>query len=52
MERRAAMSSTLMAGLELARDGQLRLRQDAAFGPILVGAGGGTKEPPAKGDRS
>jgi segregation and condensation protein A len=38
LERRAAMSSTLMAGLELARDGRLRLRQDEAFGPILVGA--------------
>ncbi len=37
MELRAAMSSTLMAGLELARDGQLRLRQEEAFGPILVG---------------
>jgi|HubBroStandDraft_1064217.scaffolds.fasta_scaffold26878_2 segregation and condensation protein A len=49
MERRAAMSSTLMAGLELARGGQLRLRQDEAFGPILV-AGGGTssKESPAE----
>ncbi len=39
LERRAAMSSTLIAGLELARGGQLRLRQDAAFGPILVGRG-------------
>jgi len=38
MQVRAAMSSTLMAGLELARDGRLRLRQDEAFGPILVGA--------------
>ena len=33
-ERRAALASTFMAGLELARDGVLRLRQDAAFGPI------------------
>jgi segregation and condensation protein A len=39
MERRAAMSSTLLAGLELARGGQLRLRQEEAFGPILVGPG-------------
>jgi segregation and condensation protein A len=33
--RRAAVASTLLAGLELARDGQMRLRQDQAFGPIL-----------------
>ena len=33
-ERRAALASTFMAGLELARDGVLRMRQDAAFGPI------------------
>jgi segregation and condensation protein A len=37
MEKRAAMSSTLLAGLELARDGRLHLRQEEAFGPILVG---------------
>jgi segregation and condensation protein A len=36
MERRAAMASTLLAGLEMARGGALRLRQDEAFGPILV----------------
>ena len=40
MEHRAAMSSTLIAGLELARGGQLRLRQTEAFGPILVRRGG------------
>ena len=36
LERRAALASTLLAGLELARGGALRLRQEAAFGPILV----------------
>jgi segregation and condensation protein A len=36
--RRGALASTLLAGLELARGGALRLRQDAAFGPILVSA--------------
>ena len=36
--RRAAVASTLIAGLELARDGRLRLRQQEAFGPILVQA--------------
>jgi segregation and condensation protein A len=36
LERRAAVASTLVAGLELARDGHLRLRQDGAFAPILV----------------
>jgi segregation and condensation protein A len=35
-ERRAAMASTLLAGLEMARGGALSLRQDQAFGPILV----------------
>lgn len=40
LEVRAAMSSTLIAGLEMAKGGQLRLRQDEAFGPILVGRGG------------
>jgi segregation and condensation protein A len=35
-ERRAAIASTLMAGLELARDGALRFRQDHPFGPILL----------------
>ncbi len=40
LARRAAMSSTLIASLEMARDGQVRLRQEDAFGPILVGRGG------------
>jgi segregation and condensation protein A len=40
IERRAALSSTLIAGLELARDGKVRLRQERPFGPILVGRGG------------
>ena len=35
-ETRAALSSTLLASLELARDGSVRLRQDQAFGPILL----------------
>lgn len=33
---RAAMASTLLAGLELARTGQADLRQEASFAPILV----------------
>ena len=36
LARRAATASTLLAGLELARDGQMRLRQDQPFGPILL----------------
>jgi segregation and condensation protein A len=36
LQRRAALASTLLAGLEMARGGQLRLRQETAFGPILV----------------
>lgn len=44
-ERRAAMASTLMAGLEMARGGAVVLRQDHTFGPILVRAGcGGVEE--------
>ncbi|WP_158930566.1 ScpA family protein [Acidisphaera sp. S103] len=40
-ERRAALSSTLLASLEMARNGTIRLRQEAAFAPILVRGGGG-----------
>ena len=36
VERRAAMASTLVAGLEMARGGGIELRQEAAFGPILL----------------
>ena len=36
LERRAALASTLLAGLEMARNGALRLQQDRQFGPILV----------------
>jgi segregation and condensation protein A len=36
VERRAALASTLIAGLEMARGGALELRQDRAFGPILL----------------
>lgn len=39
-EYRAAMASTFLAGLELARDGAIRLRQEETFGPILVRSGG------------
>jgi segregation and condensation protein A len=38
-ERRAALSSTLLASLEMARGGAVRLRQEEAFGPILVRRG-------------
>jgi segregation and condensation protein A len=37
-EHRAAVASTLIASLELARSGGARLRQDAPFAPILVAA--------------
>lgn len=36
VQRRAAVASTLLAGLEMARREQIELRQDAAFGPIYV----------------
>ena len=38
VERRAAVASTLIAGLELARNGVVELRQDAPFAPILMRA--------------
>jgi len=40
-ERRAALASTLLASLEMARDGALRLRQERPFGPVLVGRANG-----------
>lgn len=36
LERRAALSSTLLAGLEMARGGGIRMRQEHPFGPILL----------------
>ncbi len=39
-ERTAALASTLIASLELARTGAILLRQDAPFAPILVSRGG------------
>ncbi|WP_424140631.1 hypothetical protein [Roseomonas chloroacetimidivorans] len=33
---RAALASTLVAGLELVRDGSVRVNQDDAFGPIFL----------------
>lgn len=44
IERRAALASTLVAGLELARGGALRLRQERAFGPILLRRAGDREE--------
>ena len=35
-ERSAAIASTLIASLEMARGGGLELRQDAPFSPILL----------------
>jgi segregation and condensation protein A len=35
-ERRAAIASTLIASLEMARGGALRLRQDSPFAPIML----------------
>ena len=36
VERRAALASTLIAGLEMARGGALDLQQEKPFGPILL----------------
>ena len=38
-QRRAAVASTLLAALELARGGAVDLRQEAAFGPVLLRGG-------------
>ena len=38
-ERRAALASTLIASLEMARGGAVRLRQEHEVGPILVRRG-------------
>jgi segregation and condensation protein A len=38
IKARAAVASTLLAGLELGRDGQARLQQDEAFGTIHIQA--------------
>ncbi len=51
LERRAALSSTLLAGLEMARGGAIRLRQEQEFGPIHIRRGDiapeSPNEPPA-----
>lgn len=36
LEQRAALASTLIAALETARGGSIELRQERAFGPILI----------------
>ena len=35
-QHRAALASTLLAGLELARNGDIVMRQETAFGPIML----------------
>jgi segregation and condensation protein A len=46
-ERRAAIASTLIASLEMAKGGNLRLRQDSPFAPILIAAPRVTNEEPS-----
>jgi segregation and condensation protein A len=36
VEQRAALASTLVAGLEMARGGGIELHQEAAFAPIMI----------------
>jgi segregation and condensation protein A len=38
LPRRAALSATLIAGLEMTKGGQLQVRQEEIFGPILIRA--------------
>jgi segregation and condensation protein A len=44
LPRRAALSATLVASLEMARGGAVTLRQDQHFGPILLKSGMGRIE--------
>jgi segregation and condensation protein A len=44
LERRAALASTLIAGLEMARGGAVHLRQEQAFGPIMLRSTDGLPE--------
>jgi segregation and condensation protein A len=46
--RRSALASTLLAGLELCRDGAAKLDQDAAFGGIIVRPGDAEGRPAAQ----
>jgi segregation and condensation protein A len=39
LARRAAIASTLLAGLEMARGGAIDLRQEESFGPIMLRRG-------------
>lgn len=45
-QHRAALASTLLAGLELARDGAVELHQEDGFGPILLRAANDTSPTP------
>ena len=45
--RRSALASTLLAGLELCRDGTAKLEQDAAFGGITIRPGDTEGQPAA-----
>ncbi len=47
LQRRAVLASTLLAALELSRDGTLALDQPEAFGPIRVERGGSADAAPA-----
>jgi segregation and condensation protein A len=42
LAQRAAIASTLLAGLEMARGGAIDLRQEENFGPIMLRRGTGS----------
>lgn len=48
VERRAAFAATLIAALEAARGGALELRQDRAWGPILLRPARAEEQPDAR----
>jgi segregation and condensation protein A len=44
---RAALASTFVAGLEMARDGAIALAQEHAFGPVMLATASSSVEQPA-----
>ncbi|HVM86481.1 MAG TPA: ScpA family protein [Candidatus Binatia bacterium] len=49
LQRRAALAATFAASLELARNGNIELRQEGEFGPIYVRRSTERRDPPASG---
>ena len=48
MDKRSAVASHFVAALELAKEGMIGLRQDAAYGPVMLRPNGGANNQPDK----